>query len=47
MTDIKIFKGPTNAILNISSFDEAILILVQSRDNNLLQSICHELSDKL
>jgi hypothetical protein len=47
MTDIEVFKCPSNAILNISPFDETVLILVQCRDNNLLQSIFHELSDEL
>jgi hypothetical protein len=47
MTYIEIFKGPPNTILDVPSLDKAILVLVQSWNNDLLHSICHDLSDEL
>jgi hypothetical protein len=45
MAHVKIFKGPSQAILDGSTFDEAILIYMNEGDDQLLQLIGKELGD--
>jgi hypothetical protein len=45
MAQVKIFKGPSQAILDGSTFDEAILISINEGDDQLLQPIGKELGD--
>lgn len=45
MAQVKIFKGPSQAILDGYTFDEAMLISMNEGDDQLLQPIGKELGD--
>jgi hypothetical protein len=46
MADVEIFKCPSKTIMYVLTLDESILILMEGRDNHLLESIGHDLSNE-
>jgi hypothetical protein len=46
MTNMEIFKSPSQAVLNIFPFNESILILMENRNNIFLEPVCHKLGNK-
>jgi hypothetical protein len=47
MTQMNIFIGPSQTILNSSRFDKAILVLMNKLHDDSMHPICQELCDKL
>jgi hypothetical protein len=44
---VNVLKRPCQTIMDGSTFNEAILILMHTRENSLLKSICHKLCQEL
>lgn len=46
MTEVKVFKGPCKAVLNISVFDEPILVPVNKGNDDILEPVGQKLGDE-